>query len=236
MPILSIPAGIPMSRKVLQGGVALCVPGSSAPALTAPLYRLLGRRAPGVRLQLTTAMSIEARRLVEGRRVDMALMPAIADAPHIVSLPVYEEAFCLFGHRSMMGDATEPIAFSDIGDRPLVAPDPEHDLRKMIDRVAHDNGRALNVRYELNSAELLRRVVSEGVACAIMPRNAFVSVEMPGMMMREIVSPTVERVQALAWMADQPLTPACEAARDALLDVIRELVGSGQFVARLRIP
>jgi LysR family nitrogen assimilation transcriptional regulator len=216
----------------VHGSVSLCVVGSVAPVLAIPLLRLLGERAPRVRLQLSTGMSREARALVEARRVDLALLPVAAELSRLESVPVFEERFCLFGQDFLFEGETGPIRFADIGDRPLVAPDRDHDLRKMIERLAVAQGCALNVQYELNNPELYRRVVQEGLAFAIMPRNAFADAETFHVQAREIVEPVIERAQSLVWMVDHPLTPAGETVRSALLDLVDRLIDEGTLKAR----
>jgi len=215
-----------------RGKVSLCLVGSVAQVLTVPLYRLLAERAPEVRLQISTGMSREARALVEARRVDLALLPVAYELTRLESIPAFEERFCLFGLDLLFEGETGPIRFAGIGDRPLVAPDRDHDLRKLIERTALAHNCALNVQYELNNPELYRRVVQEGLAFAIMPRNAFSDAETFGVVARDIVEPSIERTQSVVWMVDHPLTPAGEAVRIALLDVIASLIADGTLKAR----
>lgn len=216
-----------------RGPVALCIAGAVAAVLAAPLYRQLEQRAPEVRLQLTTGMSTEARALVESRRVDLALMPTGFELPGLVAHPVFEEAFYLFGQRGLFGRTRKRIRFADIGMRPLVAPDRDHDLRKLIERSALSLNCPLNVRYELNSAELSRELVNDGLAFAIMPRNAYSAAAGGEVIAAEIVDPPLTRTQSIVWVADNPLTAAGEALRQVLVDVIAELVHVGTLKAKL---
>lgn len=216
-----------------RGEVRLCLAGSAAPRLVIPLYRLLEARAPEVRLQISTGLSREAQALVETRRVDLALLPTAFELTRLEALPVFDEAFYLFGHRRLLKGRAATIAFDAIGDRPLVAPDRDHDLRKLVERTAVARRCFLNVRYELNSPELLREVVREGLACAIMPRNAFPAGDLAELSVRRIVDPVLERTQSIVSLMDHPLTPAGEAVRSALLDLIRSLIGDGTLKARL---
>lgn len=218
-----------------RGPVHLCIAGSVAPLLAVPLLRLLAEQAPDVRLHLSTAMSREAQALVEARRVDLALLPTAFELPRLEVIPVFEESLCLFGHTALMGSETGPIRFGDIGDRPLVAPDREHDLRKLIERTALAQSCPLNVHHELNSAELLRRLVVEGLACAILPRNAFSDRDAAAVVARVIVEPLIERTQSVVWRVEQALTPAGEAVRQALLECIAQLISAGRLQAR-RLP
>lgn len=215
-----------------RGNVSVCIVGSVAPVLTAPLFQLLSERAPEVRLQLTTGMSREAQSMVEARSVELALLPTAHELPRLQAIPVFQESFCLFGRPELVGIDSTPIAFADIGDRPLVAPDRAHDLRRMVERTALDLNCQLNIRYELNNSELLRRLVAEGLACAVMSRNAFADPAAAGVVAREITHPAIERTQSLVWMADHALSPAAEAVRTTLLELIGRLIENGRLKAR----
>ena len=216
-----------------RGVVHLCIVGSVAPLLAIPLFKLLMDRAPEVRLQLSTGMSREAQALVEARRVDLALLPTAFELARLQATPVFEERFCLFGQRKLLKGRGTTIDFRDIGDRPLVAPDRDHDLRKLMERTALAQNCALNVRYEMNNSELLRAMVREGLAFAVMPRNAFPPADREAVAAREIVEPALERTQSIVSLIDHPLTPADEAVRLALLDLVKSLVGDGTLKARL---
>lgn len=215
-----------------RGAVKLCIAGAVAHVLAVPLYRLLAQRTPDLRLLLTTGMSIEARALVEARRVDLALMPTAFELPRLEARPLFEESFCLFGAARLFEGETGPIRFADIGARPLVAPDRDHDLRKLIERSALDLNCPLNVNYELNDAELSRTLVREGLAFAVMPRNVFPGADGSGIVAREIVEPEIRRVQSVVWMPDHALTPAGEAVRSALFEIVSSLIEAGVLVAR----
>ena len=125
------------------------------------------------------------------------------------------------------------IRFVDIGARPLVAPDRDHDLRKLIERTALSMNCTLNVRYELNSTELNRALVHDGLAFAVMPRNAYPNLDPRAVIAREIVEPTLTRTQSVVWVADNTLTPAGEAVRAALLEVSASLISQGALHAKL---
>lgn len=216
-----------------RGPVRLSIAGALATTLIAPLFRTLEARFAEVRLLVSTGMSTEVRALLESRRVDLALLPNVFEIPGVQYRPVYEESFYLFGLTTMFGREAGPIRFREIGTRPLVAPDRDHDLRKLIERTAIMTACPLNVRYEMNNAELNLALVRDGLAFAIMPRSALGETGSAGLTGREIVDPAMTRIQSIAWMADQPLSAACEAVRDTTLEVLGVLVQHGRLPGRL---
>ncbi|MEJ8857930.1 LysR family transcriptional regulator [Variovorax robiniae] len=217
-----------------QGEVRLCIASAVAGALVVPLYRLMEAQYPQVRLSLQTGASLQARQLVETRRIDLALMPNAFELPGLECDPVYEEQFALFGAQGSFPAELERMAFADIGARPLVTLGRDHDLRKLIERVALALQCPLNVRYEFNEPELIRPVVREGLAFALLPRNAFLAVAAPHDEVQSvpIEEPALARVQSIVWPAGAPLTPAAEAARQALRDTISHLLEAGTLQGR----
>lgn len=215
-----------------RGTVSLCIVGSVAPVLAAPLLQALASQGPEVTLQLSTGISREVRALVEARRIDLALLPAAFELPRLEIVPVFEEQFYLVGTPENIGTTTTPIPFRELQSIPLVAPDREHDLRRLIERTALAQGCTLDVRYEINNAELLRSVVLAGLASAVLTNHALPCAETAGIVAREIIEPTIERTQSLAWALDHPLTPAGALVRGVLLDSVAAMIDEGTLKAR----
>ncbi|MFC7461454.1 LysR family transcriptional regulator [Hydrogenophaga defluvii] len=229
-----LPDEVAAAQGLPRGEVRLAMDGSIAAVLVAPLYRAMEARYPDVRVFVTTGLSHQMRQLVESRSVDLALMPNAFELPSLLSDPVYEEHFCLFGARGSWPSRQRRIRFDDIGDRPLVAADRQHDQRKLIERVANARRRSLNVRYEINDAELTRALVRGGLAQALLPVNAFAATDgAPSVLALDIVEPALTRIQSLAWPAGTPLTPAADATRQCLQETVAALMAEGVLQGRL---
>ncbi|HEX5390177.1 MAG TPA: LysR substrate-binding domain-containing protein, partial [Burkholderiaceae bacterium] len=100
--------------------------------------------------------------------------------------------------------------------------------------VANARRRSLNVRYEINDAELTRALVREGLAQALLPVNAFAATdEAPSVLALDIVEPALTRIQSLAWPAGTPLTPAADATRQCLQETVATLMEQGVLQGRL---
>ena len=94
--------------------------------------------------------------------------------------------------------------------------------------------RHLNVRYEVNDAELTRALVCGGLAQALLPVNAFAAtIGGHQVAALEIVEPTLTRIQSIAWPMGTPLTPAADATRQCLHETVAELMAQGVFQGRL---
>ncbi|CAG9171176.1 HTH-type transcriptional regulator GltC [Cupriavidus laharis] len=209
-----------------RGSVRLCLAGSVAQLIAGPLYRYVEAHYPDVRLLLSSALSSEVRVAVETRQVDLALMPNAFELPTAQSRPVYEESFSLFGPATAFADGDETIRFAAIGTRPLVAPDRDHDLRRLMERTAVTLNCPLNVRYEINDPEMCFAIVQEGLACAILPETAALGrlrADKPLVTARRIVEPEIKRVQSIVRVPLRQLTAATEAVERSLEQVVRNL-------------
>ena len=230
-----LPDEVAAAQGLPRGEVRLAMDGSIAAAVVVPLYKAMEARYPEVRVHVVSGLSHHMRQLVESRTVDLALMPNAFELPSLQSEPVYEERFCLFGARGSFPAQARRIRFDDIGDRALVAADHQHDQRKHIERIANARKRSLNVRYEINDADLTRAIVRGGLAQALLPRNAFAATDKGQTVQAlEVTDPALSRVQSIAWPADQPLTPAADATRQCLHETVADLIG--QRVLHGRLP
>ncbi|RZL92545.1 MAG: LysR family transcriptional regulator [Variovorax sp.] len=222
-------------RDVLPSGpVRLSISGSVASVLIAPLLRSMAEQYPAIELTVREGLSFESRAQVESGQAHLALMPSPSELQGMESLPIFEERFMLFGAFAAMRRKPESLAFAEVADLPLAAPDGAHDLRKIIERAASAIDRRLDVQYELNSPPMLIAVVKEGLAYSIMPPSACLeAVAAKSIAGRQVVGPELSRVQAVVWPRDRPLTPAAVATRDTVVRIIGELVLDGRLHGRL---
>lgn len=209
-----------------RGPVRVCLARSLAQVVAAPLIRYVEREYPDIRLLLSSALSSQVRAALETRQLDVALMPNAFELPGLYCKPVYEEGFSLFGLESMFDRRGKTIAFSEIGSRPLVAPDRDHDLRRLVERTAVDLDCPLNVKYEINDPELNFALVREGVAFAILPDSAGRELGLGTHTVgaRRLLRPPIKRMQAIVRVADNAPGSAVLAVELALQAVLRSLV------------
>lgn len=209
-----------------RGPVRVCLARSLAQVLAAPLVRYVEQNYPDVRLLLSSALSSEVRVALQTRQLDVALMPNAFELPGLYSKPVYEEQFSLFGLESLFDRPGKTMAFSAIGSRPLVAPDRDHDLRRLIERTALDLDCPLNVKYEINDPELNFALVRDGVAFAILPDSAGLELARGNKAMgeRRLVRPPIARMQSIVRVAEGAPDSTTLAMEHALEAVLRTLV------------
>lgn len=220
------------------GRVRLCIAGSLAAALVAPLFVDVARRHPAVDLEVTDGLSSEIRSQIETGRADLALMPGAVEVHGLDARPLIEEAFVVVGARAGPWPSDErEIAFEKLATWPLALPDRAHDLRKIVERTAAAAGVSLNVRFELNSPPMLVALAKARLAFAVLPHTACLDALASGTVSaRPIVSPPLRRTQALVWSRDRPPSMATAAVREVLVEVVSALVSRGLVTGRIVAP
>ncbi|WP_076506756.1 LysR family transcriptional regulator [Pseudacidovorax sp. RU35E] len=229
----TLPAQVAGSEARIQGVVRLAMAGSLAAVVVAPLLRLVRQRHPGVSLEVSEGLSSEVRMRLESGRVHLAVMPGASELQGIASLPLYEERFMLYGAVAAMQALPAVPSFARVASLPLAEPDGAHDLRKIIERAATQQGLRLDVRHELNSPPMLMAVVREGLAFAIMPPSACVdAVALGEVQGRPIRGGDLARVQAVAWPESPAPGLAEVAVRDLVVEVVHGLIAQGRLPGR----
>jgi LysR family transcriptional regulator, nitrogen assimilation regulatory protein len=219
---------------LLSGRVNLCIAGSLASVVVAPLITEVTKRYPLIELRVTDGLSSEVRGQVEAGNLHLAMMPGAVDLQGIEQQPLLEEHFMLFGAYVQMADMPDDVRFTDIAKLPLATTDRAHDLRKVIERAAQTNDLSLNIRFELNSPAMLIAIVKAGLAYAILPQSSCVeAVAAKSVAGRRITGADVYRVQSIVWPSDRPLIRSTAAVRDVIVSVMQTLVSQSQLHGRL---
>ncbi|PIE25009.1 MAG: hypothetical protein CSA60_02475 [Neptuniibacter caesariensis] len=207
-----------------RGEVRLVIDASKAYTLLPLLVTEAARRFPEVQLKVTDAMSLVAARHIADGNVDMGLIPNAADLNDVEVLPVYRESMYLVGKNLGEGHNGRTILFEQLSDYPLAAPSRPHNIRMHIEQTALENRRPLDFRYEQNSGLGIRCLVNNGIANAIMPRDVMnTELERGELDALKIVQPSIERVQSLVWLKNRPMTTACRAIEELVIEVIAAL-------------
>jgi LysR family nitrogen assimilation transcriptional regulator len=219
-----------------SGPVRLSVAGSLSSVIVGPLLRSVATQYPGILLTIQEGLSFEVRTHVESGRSQLALMPSPSEVPGIDSLSVFEERFILVGSPVSMRRKPKTVTFAQVTELPLALPDGAHDLRKIVERAANAMKRCLDIRYELNSAQMLIAVANEGLAYAIMPPSACLdAMAAKTVVGRPIIDPELTRVQAVVWSRNRPLAPAAEVVGKTIQQVVEDLAAQGKLPGRLLV-
>lgn len=219
-----------------QGKVLVALPLTLSGLLTPGLIGMAVERFPGISLEIVDQLSSVAGELVETGRVDFGLLPNAAELSNVDAEPLYREEMYLIGRCEPLASENGTIRFSDLGDLPLVLPSRTTDIRRRIEQAAIEANRRLNARFEQNSNETIRAIVSAGLAHTILPWHVFAPVNLePGLSARRIVEPEINRTFSIAWSRRRSLTVAASAVKRLLVESLVDLQQRGCLRGRLNL-
>ncbi|RRJ82888.1 LysR family transcriptional regulator [Aestuariirhabdus litorea] len=151
-----------------QKGVEQGVIRLGVSAMLASYYlpeHLLGfcKRYPGVRITLFEAGTATLERMVLEGELDLALLRT--DRPHeqIRSRPLIEEQIVACVPAGHPLAAQPSVSLAEVTDQPLVLFREGYFLREALSEYSRSARKPLDIRFETNLIELLKRLVREGV-------------------------------------------------------------------------
>ena len=212
-----------LGRQEVQ--VSLGITPTSGKTLVPDLLMESAAQAPERRLYLRPGLSDDHRRmLLSGADLDAAFCydPEPHDA--LAIHPLYEEDLFLVGAPDVVaakvGAVAGPIALADLPRFPLVLDHRFHAARRRIEELATARGVKLQVRLEVEPAEVKRALIMQRSACTLVPYGLFMEEIAQGLMCaRRVVDPPVPRRMALVMRRTLPAVIAL-----GLLALVRPIV------------
>lgn len=214
----------------LAGAVALGLLNTVALSLAVPLFKRCSDRYPNIRLSITEGTS---NTLVEGMaRQDLDLsvnLPEATDAPARLLATERLVLASPCGAETETGDIPLREALS----RPMIMPPSDHIIRKLVEWAAQQQDMRLNIRYELAGGWTLKNLVAEGLGHTIIGRSAITPEDLRDgrILIRPIVSPTLERRLVVIHSPLRAEAPAVQAVSGLLRELVAERAGEASWRA-----
>lgn len=214
----------------LSGHVSIGLPPSSASVLAVPLLRAMHERYPHVRVHLVEILSGHLAALLNARQLDLAVLFDTEAARRWSVMPLLEERLFAIAHPDVPGLAGPgPVRLSALADLPLLLPSGRHGLRAIVDAAFARAGRTPQIRLEIDGLAVLMDAVRAGLGVTIQPGSAATRNAASELRCVPIADRGARRINRLASVSDDELSPAGLAARNVLRDVARQLVTSGAW-------
>ncbi len=141
-------------------------------ALSAPLFRASLARYPRIKLQLVESMSGFLLEWAERGRVDLAIAYDIPVSSQLHVETLGREDLLLVAPAAMSQSLGARVELQQLRELPLILPGFPHSLRYMVDRGASEASVRFNVVAEVDSTYTIKKLVAEGIGCAILSRHA----------------------------------------------------------------
>lgn len=213
-----------------SGLVALGLPQTVSGMMTVPLARSLRERHSGIYLHLFESLGGYLAELLAQDRLDLCVLLRDVETPGIaLQRLVDEELFLIGGPKTRKTKDVVPLA--ELGGLRMVLPSKSQGgLRTSLERTFAQVGIELNVVADIDSFPSLVALAADGFAHTILPSSALPPDFARSHSVRKLIEPGIQRTVSLCWTTSSPRTAAAIAVQRIIVEVVEELVRSGQWI------
>lgn len=212
-----------------RGPVAIGVSPGLALLLAVPLTRAVHQRLPGVRLRLVEGFAPTLHSMLLQGTVDLAVLNGPMPLSNLVTFPLMTEDICLIARPDEQRIRGPRAKMKQLAGLPLVMTGlAKSGVRLELEAAAARAGVELNQVVEVESVEVAKRLVREGIGVTVhfaatvkedVEAGRLVAYPIEGLHLRRI----------LARAADRPPSRATEELVGLLRTVVESLVDGGQW-------
>lgn len=217
----------------VSGEVVIGLPTTLCAILARPLLRAALQRYPKVRIRLVESLGSVLHEMLEGGRLDLALLYNVDASQPLAYDELMVEDLCLIGVPGPELEGVQSLTFAQLAQFPLVLSSTAQSLRRLLETMAVEAGIRLNVRLEADSIHLTRLIAEEGLAFTVASHGVFHE-QLAGGTLRafEIVDPCIRRTVSIV-RTGHSLSRAGLHMQRLLGEIARDLVATGQWRATL---
>ncbi|WIW50616.2 LysR family transcriptional regulator (plasmid) [Bradyrhizobium sp. 62B] len=210
--------------KHLTGDVIIGATPSVIAMAGAELIRACRERLPRVRPRLLEGYSAYLQNWVLTGSIDVALVNGLQpDSPRLVSECLAVERLFAIGPPGMF--AGDPVGLASLLEHALLLPSAQNPIRSLLDTGAAGLNLSVSTVLEIDSVTLLKDLVRQGLAPAVLPFGAVkYELETGVLSASPIVSPEIRSDLDLIYLADRPPTRVASEVIDMLLEILRQIV------------
>ncbi len=222
-----------------RGTVRVGMPRSASDLFGIELLVRALRAYPDLNVAVVDRLSEELNDLLADNELDLCLTFARPEQGWVESEPMYTEKLCLAVPPRLRPGRVRgrTVRFVELSRYPLALPTPRHGLRALVDRAAAEKGVALDVRFELDSVQLLRDAVARNLACTILPFGSLVEqTRSARVRVYAIGDPPISRVLHLVRSRRRPASRAVLAVRELIVQSMRDAVTARGFADVYALP
>jgi len=210
-----------------RGEVSIVLPPMLGMHIAPRLLAQVAEKYPEVDLRIMEELGLSVKEMIENGRVDLGILATADPSPKAEYLHLYNEPLFLVSRRHSEDpedDGTETADAETLFSVPLVLSQQNHAVREMVEKVAQDMGRTLNIRTATESTRLRISYIRSGVTSGVLPWPSFDTLWRRGeIKAKRLVNPDLVRQIFLAWPKNQPLNAASRAVREEAILICHDL-------------
>jgi len=161
-----------LSGNQIAGSVAIGMPPSVRKVLAKPLVNRILSEEPGIIARIVEGeVDHLAEWLLQGE-LDCAVICGPTPDERIVDRPLLVEELFLVGPQNSELDPGMAIKFDQLPKFPLLLPHARYGLIPIIEKLSYINNIKLDVAHRVNSLELIKDMIGDGLGYSILPLSA----------------------------------------------------------------
>ena len=190
-------------------------------SLVAPeLVRAVRARHPKVELQISEGLSAFISDGVLRGEFDLGLFHADEQMPLLSIKPLLTEPMFLIGPGRNNAAVRRAISLKQLADYPLLLPSQPNALRRMINLMAEDQGITLDIRENIDSTSIIKRLVTAGLGYTVQCYSYVHEEVVRGdLSIRALKSGELSRDWSLISLREYPMMPAVSVVADIIGEI-----------------
>ncbi|RKR45200.1 LysR substrate-binding domain-containing protein [Paraburkholderia sp. BL17N1] len=215
----------------LSGEASVGLAPSTSGVVALPFLREMRSRYPDVGVRIVESLSGNLESLLSSRQIDVAIIFGGSRAKRVQTVPLLSERLYVISADTLPVPA-DPSGYdiAELAQFPLILPSSPHGLRSLVDGAFSRVGSAMNVTAEIDGLATLMEAVSSGMGVTIQPAAALERCKGSKLHTVPILGTTLSRLNLVASLADEELTPSGLAARLVLREVALKQVDDGHWL------
>ena len=201
----------------LMGDVALGTLGSIGATHAAPLVAEFHALYPKVLIHLREGFDVAVHEWLQSGLVEIAILQAGMQTRNLSTIHLFEEDLLVVGPPDAAHD-TDAFTFAEIAALPMLLPSQPFALRRVVDRVAAEQGLTMRVDITLESIPLTIDLVKRGAGYTILPRSSVVhELNKGALSVLEVADARITRHIVCATSTVRALSPIAALLRDLIV-------------------
>jgi LysR family transcriptional regulator, nitrogen assimilation regulatory protein len=231
---LALRADVDAFRASPTGKLAIGLPPSVAPVMSAPLITRFREKYPHIKLRLQEGFNGHVVEWLSKGRIDVAVLYNAPKASTLITEPLIEEELLLIGPRDTpeaLRSGAVPVA--KLGELPLILPSHPHGIRILVETLLSTVDIVPNIECEIDSLSTTLQLVERGVGYTILPYASVIgSVNAGQVLALRISGRSLSRQLVLATSTQRPTTLATRALTQAVKQLVSDLVDEGVWMPK----
>lgn len=217
---------------VPSGPVAVALMPAVAPLVAPELVRTVRERLPDVRLTLGEGVTSVIREGLLNEVHDLGILHMDQSEPAFLLTHLLTEPMFLIGPGDAWNDPTDrerAVPLGELRQYPLLLPSRPNALHLMIARLASANGVELDIRENIDSAPVIKRLVQSGLGYTVQCYSyVHEEVERGDLAVRRLDVADLSRRWSLAVLRERPLAPAVTAVSEIIREIVPRIADTRQ--------